>query len=123
LPAQWKPSPLKGVSYRNDGAGKVIAKDADSNELTGLRESRALGLFVTEKFLAFVAKKSADDGDVVIALFEHEPAGDQARSPFINFVAVLAAVSVNVFLGDAIDDGANLGPHAGTGTHGAGLVR
>ncbi len=41
---------------------------------------------------------------MVIALLENELAGDQACPPFINLVSVLAAVSVNVFLRDAVND-------------------
>jgi hypothetical protein len=77
---------------------------------------------VTEKLLAFLAQETADDGDVVIALLEDELAGDEARAPFIKFVAVLASVGGDIFLGHAVDDGANFGPHASAGAHGAGLV-
>src|SRR5271155_2417047 len=78
---------------------------------------------VTEQFLAFLSEKTAGDGDAVIALLEDEPAGDQTRSPLVVFRTALAAISVNVFLGNAVDDRANSGPHAGTGAHGTGLVR
>jgi len=78
---------------------------------------------VTEKFLAFMPEKTAGDGDEVIALFEHEPAGDETRAPLVVIRTALAAISGNVFLRDAEDDGANSGPHTGTGAHGTGLVR
>ena len=73
--------------------------------------------------MAFFAEKTADHGDVVIALLEDEPAGDQACAPFINFVSMLAAVRVNVLLRNTVNDRANFGPHAGAGAHGAGFVR
>jgi hypothetical protein len=72
--------------------------------------------------MAFTAQETANHGNVVIALLEDESAGDQARAPFINFVSVLATVCINIFLRNAVNDGANLGPHAGTGAHGAGFV-
>jgi hypothetical protein len=78
---------------------------------------------VTEQFLAFLSEKTGGDGDVVIALLEDEPAGDEASSPLVVFRTALAAISGNVFLGDAVDDRANSSPHAGAGAHGAGLVR
>ena len=78
---------------------------------------------VTEELLAFIAQKTADDGNAVIPFFENVPAGDETSAPFIDFVAVLAAVGVDVFLRNSIDDGADFGPDAGAGAHGAGLVR
>jgi len=78
---------------------------------------------VNEQFLAFLSEKTAGDGDAVIALLENEPAGDEASSPLVVFRTALAAISGNVFLGDAVDDRANSSPHAGAGAHGAGLVR
>src|SRR5579862_4648716 len=77
---------------------------------------------VAEKLLAFLAQESADDGDAVIPFFENEAAGDEASAPLINFVAVLAAVGVDVFLRNSIDDGSDFGPDAGAGAHGAGFV-
>ena len=73
--------------------------------------------------MAFLSEKTAGDGDVVIALLEHEPAGNETSSPLVVFRTALAAVSGDVFLGNAVDDGANSGPHAGAGAHGARLVR
>src|SRR5882724_3039556 len=78
---------------------------------------------VSEQFLAFFSEKTAGDGDVVIALLEDEPAGDETSSPLVVFRTALSAKSGNVFLGNAVDDRANSGPHAGTGAHGEGLVR
>ena len=78
---------------------------------------------VTEKFLAFSPEKTAGDGDVVIAFLEDEPAGNETSSPLVVFRTAPAAIGGNVFLGNAIDDCANSRPHAGTGAHGAGLVR
>ena len=78
---------------------------------------------VTEQFLAFLSEKTAGDGDAVIALLEDEPAGDETSSPLVVFRTALAAISGNVFLGNAVDDRANSRPHAGTGAHGTGLVR
>ena len=59
----------------------------------------------------------------MIALLEHKPAGNQTSSPLVVFRTALAAVSSNVFLGDAVDDRANSGPHAGARAHGTGFVR
>ena len=78
---------------------------------------------VTEQLLAFFSEKSAGDGNVVIALLEDEPAGDKTSSPLVVFRAALASISRNVFLGNAVHDRANSGPHAGAGAHGAGFVR
>jgi len=78
---------------------------------------------VTEQFLAFFSEKTAGDGDVVIALLEDEPAGDETGSPLIVFRTALAAISGNVFLGNPVNDRANSRPHAGASAHGAGLVR
>jgi hypothetical protein len=78
---------------------------------------------VTEQFLAFLSEKTAGDGDAVIALLENEPARNEASSPLVIFCTALAAISGNVFLGDAVDDRANSSPHAGAGAHGAGLMR
>src|SRR5882724_11565275 len=77
---------------------------------------------VSEQFLAFFSEKTAGDGDVVIALLEHEPAGDETGSPLVVFRTALTAKSGNVFLGTAVDDRANSRPHSGSGAHGAGLV-
>src|SRR4029077_13496738 len=78
---------------------------------------------VTEQFLAFLSKKTADDGDGVIALLEDEPAGEETSSPLEVIRTVLAAISGNVLLRNTVDDGPNSRPHAGTGAHGTGLVR
>src|SRR6266436_5952315 len=86
-------------------------------------DGEQLGTLVTEELLAFIAEKTADHRDMVIALLENELAGDQACPPFINLVSVLAAVSVNVFLRNAVNDRANFGPHASPGAHGTGLMR
>src|SRR5208283_836484 len=78
---------------------------------------------VTEELLAFLPEKTAGDGDAVIALLEDEPAGDETRPPLVVLRTALAAISGNVFLGDAVNDRANSRPHAGTGAHGTRLVR
>src|SRR5882672_943474 len=78
---------------------------------------------VSEQLLAFLSQKTAGDGDVVIALLEDEPAGDETGSPLVVFRTALSAKSGNIFLRNAVDDRANSRPHAGTGAHGAGLVR
>src|SRR5712692_7886869 len=78
---------------------------------------------VTEQFLAYLSEKTAGDGDGVIALFEDKPAGDETSSPLVVCRTALAAISGNVFLGNAVDNRANSSPHAGAGAHGAGLVR
>ena len=95
---------------------------SESTELPQLRFC-AFCRSVSEKLLAFFAQKTANHGDRVIAFFKNEAAGDQARSPFIDFVAVLAPVGVNVLLRNSEDDRPDFGPHASTGTHGAGFVR
>ena len=59
----------------------------------------------------------------VIALLEDIPAGNQTSSPLVVVRTALAAVSSNVFLGNAEDDRANSRPHAGTRAHGTGFVR
>src|SRR5690349_398456 len=82
-----------------------------------------LGASVAEQLVALLAEKAAGHGNDVIALLENQAAGDQARPPFINFRAALAAVSRDVFLGNAENHGANSRPYAGAGAHGAGLVR
>ena len=64
----------------------------------------------------------AEDGDVAASLFEDVLAGDEAGAPFEFVGAVLFAVGVDIFLGDAVDDGADFGPDAGAGAHGAGFV-
>ncbi len=87
------------------------------------KKQRVLCRSVTEQLLAFFSEKTAGDGNGVIALLENEPTGDQTSSPLVVFRTALAAISRNVFLGNAIDDRANSRPHAGTGAHGAGLVR
>jgi hypothetical protein len=53
---------------------------------------------VAEQFLAFLSKKTADDGDGVIAFLEHEPAGDETSSPLVVFRAALVTIIGNVFL-------------------------
>ena len=80
-------------------------------------------VLVAEKFLAFLPEETSGDGDVVIALLEDEPTGYQASPPLVVFRSMLAAISGNVFLGNAVDDGPNSGPHARPGAHGTGLVR
>jgi hypothetical protein len=77
---------------------------------------------VAKQFLAFLSKKTADDGDGVIAFLEYKPAGDETSSPLVVFRAALATIIGNVFLGNTIDDRPNSRPHAGTGAHGTGLV-
>ena len=77
---------------------------------------------VAEQFLAFGAKKAPRDRDDVIALLEHEAAGDQARAPLVVIRAALSAKGIDVFLRDPVNDRADSGPHARPGTHGAGLV-
>ena len=77
---------------------------------------------VAEQFLAFFSEKAAGDGNGVIALLEDEPAGDETSSPLVVFRTTLAAVSSDVFLGNAVDYRAYSRPHAGTGAHGARFV-
>jgi hypothetical protein len=73
--------------------------------------------------LAFLSEKTTVDGDAVIALLKDEPAGDEASSPLVFFRTAIAAVSGNVFLGDAVDDRANSRPYASAGAHSTGFVR
>src|SRR5208282_2145549 len=82
-----------------------------------------MGSPVTEQFLAFLSEKTAGDGDAVIALLEDEPTGDETRSPLEVVRTAHAAIRGNVFLGNAVHDGPNSRPHAGTGAHGTRLVR
>ena len=49
-------------------------------------------------------------------------AGDEAGAPFEFVGAVFFAVGLDIFLGNAIDDGSDFGPDAGTGPHGARFV-
>ena len=78
---------------------------------------------VTEEFLAISPEKTADDGNGVIALLEHKPAGNQTGSPLVVLRTALPAISSYVFLGNAVHDRANSRPHAGTRAHGTGFVR
>ena len=78
---------------------------------------------VAEQFLTFLSEETPGDGDGVIALLEDEPAGDETSTPLEVICAVLATISGNVFLGNAVDDRANSRPHAGAGAHGTGFVR
>lgn len=57
------------------------------------------------------------------ALFQHFPAGNQARSPFVFIRAVLPAIVRYVLLGNPVHDRANSRPHASSRTHGARLMR
>ena len=73
--------------------------------------------------MALVSEETAGDGNDVIAFLEDESAGDETSSPLVVFRTALPTISGNVFLRNAVDDCANSRPHAGTGAHGAGLVR
>jgi hypothetical protein len=73
--------------------------------------------------MAFSAEKTAGDGNGVIALLEDKPAGNQTSSPLVVIRTALAAISSDVFLGNAEDHRANSGPHAGASAHGTGFVR
>src|ERR1700693_4794689 len=64
----------------------------------------------------------AEDGDVAASLLQNVLTGDEAGAPFEFVGAVFFAVGVDVFLGDAVDDGADFGPDAGAGAHGARFV-
>src|SRR6266850_6040224 len=103
----------------------IEPSDGPANACGGKSSSHPLPMRrpVSEQLLAFLSEKTAGDGDVVIALLEDEPAGDETSSPLVVFRAALAAKGGNVFLRDAVDDSANSRPHASTGAHGAGLVR
>src|SRR5579859_829637 len=78
---------------------------------------------VAEQLMALLAEKPAGHGNYVIALPENQTARDKARPPFIDFRAALAAVSRDVFLGNAVNHGADSRPYAGARAHGTGLVR
>ena len=73
--------------------------------------------------MALLAEEATYDGNMMVPLFEHGAAGDEARPPLVEIGAVLAAVGVDVFLRDAIDDRANSGPDTCARTHGTWLVR
>jgi len=77
---------------------------------------------VTEQFLAFLPEETAGDGDGVITLLKDDPAGDETGPPLAVFRTMLAAISGNVFLGNAIHNRSNSRPHAGTRAHGTRLV-
>src|SRR6516162_3600826 len=78
---------------------------------------------IAEQFLAVVAQKSGDCGNRVIAFLEYQFTRNQAGAPFVFLGAALLSVGGDVFLGDSVDDGADPRPDAGSGAHGAGLVR
>jgi hypothetical protein len=48
-----------------------------------------------------VSEKTACDGNEVIVLLEDESAGDEVSSPLVVFRTAFAAISGNVFLGNA----------------------
>ena len=73
--------------------------------------------------MALSAKEASDYRDMVVSLIEDHAARNEAGSPFVEIGAVLAPISVDVFLRDTVDDRADSGPDAGAGTHGARLVR
>jgi hypothetical protein len=70
-----------------------------------------------------LSKKTANYGNGVITLLEDEPTGEETSSPLEVVRTSFAAISCDVFLGNAVDDSPNSRPHAGTGAHGTGLVR
>src|ERR1700751_3676373 len=73
--------------------------------------------------MALLAEKAAGHWNGVTALLENQAARDKASPPFIDFGAVFAAVGGNIFLGNAVNDGANSRPYTSAGAHGAWLVR
>ena len=70
-----------------------------------------------------MSKKTAGDGNGVLALLEDQPAGNETSSPLVVFRTALATISGNVLLRNTVDDRANPRPYAGTGAHGTGFVR
>ena len=59
----------------------------------------------------------------MIALFEDELEGNQARSPLVFFRPALSSISGYVFLRDSVYDGTDSRPDAGTRAHRARFVR
>lgn len=77
---------------------------------------------VAKQLLALFSEEASGNGDAVTTFFEYEFARDEACSPLVFIGAALAAIGSNVFLRNTVDNGADPGPHAGTGAHGTGLV-
>ncbi len=73
--------------------------------------------------MALWPQEMAEDGDVAASLIEDVLAGDEAGAPFEFVGAVFFAVGVDIFLGDAVDDGSDFGPDAGARTHHAPPLR
>ena len=78
--------------------------------------------FVAEQLLAFLSQKTADNRDGMIPFFKYEPAGNKAGPPLVFVGAALAAKCIDVFLGDAIYNSADSGPHARARAHCARFV-
>ena len=112
----------KSISSLTADLASASAAKATATKQNGASSFPLCGL-VTEQCLAFFSEKIADDGDAVITFRQDEPAGDEASAPLVLFRPALAAISGNIFLGDAVDDRANSSPHAGAGAHGARFVR
>jgi hypothetical protein len=72
----------------------------DRNGACGIprENSESLRRSIAKQSLAFPSQKTTDNRNIVIALLEDHPAGDQAGSPFVFFGAALAAVGGDVFL-------------------------
>ena len=85
----------------------------ESLSRTGSQNEIVLGVIsgkrrsVTEQLLAFFSEKTAGERNEVIALLEDELAGDETGSQLVVCRTALAAVSRNVFLGNAVDNRAN----------------
>ena len=104
--------------------GKLAPLQRTISGGTGNLKSHQLAICrpVTEQFLAFLPEETAGDGDVVITLAKDDPARDETGPPLAVFRTMLAAISGNVFLGNAVHNRSNSRPHAGTCAHGTGLV-
>ena|SRR3974390_2714250 len=73
--------------------------------------------------MAFFAEEATNYGDMVVPLFEDRTAGNEACPPLVEIGAVLAAIGIDVFLRDTVDDRADPGPDASASTHGTWFVR
>jgi len=103
-------------------AEKWFRTDSTSTGTLFIVHQLAMCRPVTEQFLAFLPEETAGDGDVVITLLKDDPAGDKTGPPLAVFRTMLAAISGNVFLGNAVHNRSNSRPHAGASAHGTGLV-
>jgi hypothetical protein len=106
----------RSVTKEHPGEGRGYCWEFSSHKLQ-------LCSSVTKQHLAFLSQKTAGNRNAVIAFLKNEFARDKTGTPLALFRTMLAAISGNVLLGNAVNNRANSGPHAGTGAHGTGLMR